>query len=202
MVRMRLPLNMTPAMWLRHQYSLLDVVDTLNYFRSIHLWQLAVLLCLPIANSSVKLGFSTPVSMHFSSKAQVLTKITGHLSQNYVFPAHEVLDTVHVDHVPSLPVHRIPSAEYQRCKQSVAETMSIVHINRCPRVWTWSGVTMVSLRLEGDALYAMRVVPESVFLRSGRECRSMATTPMRFRVPGEPEVYYGLTDEASFFLPG
>ena len=202
LIRMRLPLNSTPAMWLRHNYSLADVVATLDCFRSIHLWQLAVLLTLPIANSSVKLGFSTPISMHFSSKAQVIYKLTSYLNQTFTFGTVNILDTLHMDHVPPLPVHRLPMKEYQRYASWVLPTVQILQINECPHVWWWNRTCMVSLRMEGDALYAVRVLTESVFHASQREHRSLATTPLRLRHTQSAELLYGVMDEAAFFLPG
>ena len=100
-MRLCLPLLFTPEVWVRHQYSLEDVVDTLNYFKSNQLWKLAVLLGIPLSNSSVKISHSSPTSMVFSSKAIVMVKIVAFLRKHYIFPDKSVLDKTHDDHYHS-----------------------------------------------------------------------------------------------------
>ena len=104
---MRLPLTFCPDTWVRHRYSLEDVVDVLNYNQSDILWHLALLLGIPLSNSSVKISFAHPTAMVFSSKAIVMVKITNHLRRYYAFAPQNVLDKTHEDHVPPLPVHRL-----------------------------------------------------------------------------------------------
>lgn len=199
---MRLPLLFSPEVWIRHKYSLADVIETLNYFRSIHLWQLAVLLGIPLSNSSVKLAFSTPTSMVFSSKAIVLVKIANHLRKYYKFAKTCVLDKTHEDHVPPLPVHRVPMPTYQLWKQHTPSDKNRVNMlsrNSVAQVFTWNGVQMVPLWMEGDCIYMIRVVTQLMFEQSGRESDALATKPIEFMCAGM--LYCGLVDEAAFFLP-
>jgi hypothetical protein len=201
-MNMRLPLIFSPEVWSRHDYSLEDVIDTLNYFRSIHLWQLAVTLGVPLSNSSVKLAFSSPTSMVFSSKAIVMVKIATHLRKHYKFPAQSVLDRTHEDHVPPLPVHRIPARTYQmwmgRTPQEKTET-SMLTENEVEHLFTWKDILLVPMWMEKDCIYMIRVIDEHTFHASKRDCDSLSTRPIHFRCKGF--LFYGLVDEAAFFLP-
>lgn len=201
-MQMKLPLLLSPDVWIRHNYSLADVIETLNYYRSIHLWQLAVLLGIQLSSSSVKLSFSTPISMVFSSKAIVMCKIANHLRKYYTFPTAVVLDKTHEDHVPPLPVNRIPAAEYDHWKQRAPDRqdISMLSDNVIAEPFAWRNVLLAPMWMEGDCVYMIRVVDEPTFVASGREALSLATQPIRFR-DHQNRRYCGLVDEAAFFLP-
>jgi len=202
-MRMKLPLLFCPHVWRRHSYSLSDVVDTLNYFASMLLWQLAVLLGLQLSNSSVKLAFSSPSAMVFSSKAIVIERITKQLDKYYKFPPSSVLEKTHEEHVPPLPIHRINGMDYQLWK-SRTPTREAQHnmmkVNVIEDVFEWKSITLVPMGMEDDCIYMIRVVDMRTFEESGRECGSLCERPMHFSLNGAD--MYGLCDEAAFFLPG
>jgi hypothetical protein len=201
-MKMKLPLMFSPDFWKRHSYSLEDVVDTLNCFPSIHLWQLAVLLGVQLSNSSVKLVFSTPPAMVFSSKSIVLTKITSQLKKFYSFPETNVLDTTYEEHVPPLPIHRIPTAEYQLWKSrtpKLKHQIKILTPNHIDFIFNWKNITMVPMWLEDNCIYMMRVVTEDIYYQSGKEYKSLATRPATFIYNGIK--MFGLCEECAFFLP-
>jgi hypothetical protein len=181
-IKLRLPLIFTPEVWRRHEYSLEDVIDTLNYFKSNQLWQLALLLGIPLSNSSVKLSFSGPCSLVFSSKAIVMVKIGDLLRKHYSFPETSVLDKTHNDHVPQLPVHKIRADSHQYWKARVPES-SYSHLERknISEFFSWKDIQMVPMALEGDHLYMIRVVAEGVFLNSEREIVLMAPSSRTLR---------------------
>lgn len=202
-MRLCLPLIFTPEVWVRHEYSLEDVVDTLNFFQSNQLWQLAVLLGIPLSNSCVKPTFSRPTAMVFSSKAIVMVKIVAFLRKHYEFSNASVLDKTHDDHVPPLPVHYIPSDLYQHWKEKALaqkDAVSMLRKNRVDELFVWKDITMALMGIEGDHLYMIRAVSADVFLQSHRETDSYAAKPVHFVLP-DKRVYYGCIDEASFFLP-
>lgn len=201
-MHMRLPLLFSPEMWIRHKYSLSDVIETLNYFRSIHLWQLAVLLGIPLSNSSVKLAFSTPTALVFSSKAIVLVKIANQLRKFYTFSKVAVLDSTHEQHVPNVAVHRVPMETYQRMKKQAPadqNQISMIGSNTVEQVFDWEDIQIVPMWMESDSVYCVRVVPEDVFIKSGRECDSLVTKPVEFVCKGKK--YCGVVDESCFLLP-
>jgi hypothetical protein len=200
-VKMTLPLMFSPDVWRRHEYSLEDVIDTLNYFKSIHLWQLAVLLGIPMSSSSVKAAFSSPTAMVFSSKAIVMYKIASHLRKYYTFPTCSVLDRTHEDHVPPLPVHRIDPKVYTYWKSKCSLDKSHIHMlgENVSEVFTWRDIYMLPMWMEHDCIYMIRGVEENVFTACQRESDSLSTRPLMFRCGGVR--YFGLIDEAAFFLP-
>jgi hypothetical protein len=199
---MNLPLSFSPDTWVRHRYALADVIETLNYFRALHLWQLAVLLGIPLSNSAVKLSFAIPTSMVFSSKAIVLMKIANHLRQYYTFPKSHVLDKTKEDHVPPLPVHRIPSTMYQEwklCTPVDKTQISMLTQNKIERLLSWNNIQFAPMYMEGDYIYTIRVVSKEIHDQSGREADSLATKPVDILCADK--LYCGLYDEAVFFLP-
>ena len=201
-MRLCLQLLFTPEVWVRHQYSLEDVVDTLNYFKSNQLWKLAVLLGIPLSNSSVKISHSSPTSMVFSSKAIVMVKIVAFLRKHYIFPDKSVLDKTHDDHVPQLPVHHIPASEYYKWKAlapSEPNAISVLKKNTVEEFFDWNGIQMVPMALEGDHIYMIRVVRADVFEKSQRDHHSMAARPFHFLL--DDVLFYGCIDESAFFLP-
>lgn len=201
-VRMKLPLLLSPEVWMRHNYSFEDIIDTLNYFKSIHLWQVAMLLGIQLHASSVKLSFSTPSSMVFSSKAIVLVKIANQLKKCFPqqYNAVNVLDRSHEDHVPPLPVHRIDTEEYQTWKRRTPlETdIKMLRPNKVDHVFHWKDIVLVPMWMEGDCIYMVRVVNKEVYEQSTRDTDSISTMPPRFIYQGT--MLYGV-DEAAFFLP-
>lgn len=201
-MKMKLPLSFSPEVWHRHEYSLSDVIHTLDCFLSRHLWQLALMLGIPLSNSSVKLSFSSPTAMVFSSKAIVLIKIGQQLEKFYSFPERDVLDKNHDEHVPPLPIHRIDASDYQLWKSRTPKSrndITILQTNVIDHVFHWKGIMMVPMWMESDCIYMMRVVTDETLINSKREHDSLATRPFCFDYKGQR--LWGLCDEASFFLP-
>lgn len=202
-IRMNLPLICCPDMWIRHNYSLEDVVDTLNYIKPYDLWQLAVIFGIQLSNSSVRMAFSAPKSIHLSSKATVMIKIAQLLQKYYVFPSHNVLDKTHDEHVPALPVHRINARQYHYWKSRTPRERidtSWLRPNRVSEFYHWREILLTPLWMEGDAIYMIRVVRRQVYIDSGRNIDVPATRPPVYLL-GQDETYFGLADEAAFFLP-
>lgn len=201
-VRMKLPLNCTPQMWSRYNYSIEDVVDTVNPYPPIVLWRLAVMLGIPLSNSSVKLVFSTPTSMVFASKSIVMTKITLKLAEHYQFQPQSILDKQHPDHVPPMPISRVPTAHYQEWRAHTfpnKKSIRMTQLNYVARVFTWQGITIVPLYMEDNSIFCMRVITEDEFEACGRVSCSMATKPIRFSC--QNITYCALVDEAVMMLP-
>lgn len=208
-IRLQLPLCATPAMWQRHNMSLTDVIDVLNTLNIIHLWRLAVLLGFTPPMSSLKPGFATPVAMFFVSKNSVLVRVSGCLLRNFPWLGNEstpsALDKSRRRHVPPCPVHRIPMHEYQTWRDSVRPWKRLSENTDVDDAafYTWRDITLVALSVEDDAIHAARVVSAAVYHASGRarELQALITRPFVFRRT-DGSVWYGLLDEAVFFLPG
>lgn len=198
---MHLPLAFSPSTWVRHRYSFEDMVDIFNYNNSDLLWQLAVMLSVPLTNSSVKLSFARPTSMVFSSKAIVMVRIMNQLRQYYNFSSQSVLDKTHEEHVPPPPVHRITSEEYQHWKMITAacEPLRMLGPNERPELFAWRGILLAPVCMEDNSIYMIRVITEEQSKRTGRTGESLVSQPVVFHTQGK--TYHGLVDEACFFLP-
>ena len=177
------------------------MVDIFNYNNSDLLWQLAVMLGIPLTNSSVKLSFARPTSMVFSSKAIVMVRIMNQLRQYYEFSSQSVLDKTHEEHVPPPPVHRIPSEEYQHWKviTEACEPLKMMGPNERPELFQWRGIHMAPVCMEDSSIYMIRTITEEQSQRTGRTGDSLVSRPVVFHAQGK--TYHGLVDEASFFLP-
>lgn len=202
-VRLRLPLNFNPETWQRHGYSMEDVIDTLNYHGSIHLWQLALQLCVQLSSSSVKLSFTSPTAMNFSSKAIVVFKIAKQLKEFYKFSATNRLDKSLIEHVPSIPVHRIPNSTYELWRQHSPlkeQGVSFLSVNERTMLMPWKDIQMLPMWIEQNgSLYLIRVVTPEVMKAAGRMGNSLASSPPSFKCQGN--LYYGLVDEVGLYLP-
>ena len=199
-IRLTLPLMLTPDVWMRHEFSLVDVVDVLDCFKANQLWQLAQLLGIPVSSSSVKLGFSSASSIVCCSKAIIMEKITKTIRErkDIILRDQNVLDRTHEDHVPQLPVHYISNSEYSYWKGKV-QPMNMLTENIVDGLFKWKDILLTPIGLEGDHLYMIRVVSLDVFKASNRHCDSLVTKPVPFVFQGQ--IYCGLIDEAAYFLP-
>lgn len=129
-------------------------------------------------------------------------KIASLLRKHYTFPSASVLDRTHEDHVPPLPVHRIDPKLYAHWKSQTSPDrsgISMLQENILSDVFRWKDIIMLPMWLENDCLYMIRGVDEPTFIASERECDSLSVRPLHFSCNGVR--YYGLIDEAAFFLP-
>ena len=199
-IRLSLPLMMTPEVWMRHEFSVSDVIDVLDCFKANQLWQLAQLLGIPVSSSSVKLGFSSAASIICSSKAIIMEKIAKTIRErpDFTFGNQSVLEKTHEDHVPQLPVHYISHSLYCDWKAKV-NPASMLNMNTIDDLFHWKDITLTPIALERDHLYMIRIVPKSVFIQSNRANNSPVNRPIAFKLNDAD--YCGLIDEAAFFLP-
>ena len=190
---LKLPSFMTVDMWRRHGYSLTDIRTTLKYFTANDLWQCALHLGIQMSGSSIRLSFSSPVSMVFGSKSIAIKKIM-HKAESFGFGhTNSVLDTSHEDHIPPLPVHTLD-------RKAWSEMMALFHnrpinylgVNEFDGTFEWGRVLFLPLWREDEAIYAVRVVRE--FHSS---VTSLATSPIDFDVRGER--MFGV-EESCFFV--
>uniref|UniRef100_A0A6C0CL08 Uncharacterized protein n=1 Tax=viral metagenome TaxID=1070528 RepID=A0A6C0CL08_9ZZZZ len=199
-ITLTLPLMLTPDVWMRHEFSLVDVVDVLDCFKANQLWQLAQLLGIPVSSSSVKLGFSSASSIVCCSKAIIMEKITKTIRErkDIILREQNVLDRTHEDHVPQLPVHYISNSDYSYWKSKM-QPMNMMSENIIDDMFVWKDITMTPLGQEGDHLYMIRLVSWDVFKASNRQCDSLVTKPVPFVF--QNKIYCGLIDEAAYYLP-
>ena len=200
-ISMNLPLGFNPDTWRRHGYSFNDVVDTLDSFSSMHLWQFVLLCGLAPQSSSIKAAFQKPTSLTYSSKKIALTRITNFIGMSFKFPDQSVLDQIHTDHVPPPPIHRIPTQLYYKWKKltPLPLTRKFLIPNYVNDVFEWNGIMMIPWEMQGDNIYMIRLVQKSEFVRSGRRDDSYSTRCPKFIY--KDKTYYGIYDEVAFFLP-
>jgi hypothetical protein len=199
-VHMVLPLFLTLPVWQRHDYSLDDVQVTLDCFSAENLWQCALLLGVTTSNSAVKLSFTTPESLVFSSKAIVIRKLIKLLHDNQFFTSQvSVLDKVRDEHEPPLPIHRLCRSDFELlCSLMPTQPVALLRAIPVVRTFRFKNTDIVPLWVEGGALYCVRVVPADVYQSARKPCRSLSTRPLDIRI-GDLE-YAGL-EEAMFFEP-
>ena len=92
---------------------------------------------------------------------------------------------------------------YQYWKQKLDHyaPLSYTDANKRDEFYAWRGILLTPMWMEhGDVLYMMRVVTEKQGKKTGREGDSHANRPLLFQCQGQ--TYFGLVDEALFFLPG
>lgn len=200
-VQLHLPLFLTLPVWIRHGYSTRDIRTTLEYFASIHLWQCALLYGISISNSAIKLSFSTRESMVYGSKAIVIRKIEKAVQNIHDFTSNShVLDTVRVDHIPPLPLHRMLKPQFHELVQLLpTQPVDLMQSIVFERSLTWRGIDIVPLWFEQDALYCIRIVPLQVFVNSQRmQHACLSNRPLDVWVSG---TQFAGTEEAMFFVP-
>lgn len=200
-VHLTLPLFLTPQVWLRYGYSLSDVLLTLDFFRAENLYQLALLFGISPSNSAVKVAFASKTSIVFSSKAIAVKKIKTVLVNRYQFAVHSVLDTVRTQHVPPLPVVEILKTDYDRVITWIPDDVKITKGDVWPCAYRYKDISLVPYAVEKGAIYAVRVVPWSTFLASGRRHGSLSTRPMPVTLRDDPHTKYCAVEEACFLVP-
>lgn len=207
-VDLKLPLFMTLDVWKRHGYSLGDIQTTLEYFSSVHIWQCALMLGISPCSSAIKLSFASPESIVFSSKCIAIKKILRVLKQEGLFDEGvSVLDIARKDHIPPIPVHLVTDANYQLLDDMIPKKVDHFNPMFYPQVFEWSDIVMVPLWVEGDAIYATRVVAKEEFDRSRRHSGDIqATKPLDIRVGTADHVqsatmYCGVEEVCFFKTP-
>ena len=200
----QLPLFLTLPVWKRHRYTFADIKKTLSSFSSEYIWQLALLLGIPLCSSAVKSTFHNSYMLVFGSKAVAIRKIMLYLHTNEsscLEFKHSVstLDNVRDEHVPPLPIHQVTDEFYHILLHSIPETpiylLKPIHVKT---IFKWCDIFIVAMSVDREAIYCVRVVLLSTF-RSSRKYTKvcMSTEPLIICVDGLD--YAGL-DEAMFFV--
>lgn len=198
---LNLPMFLTPTTWKRHEFTLEDVVSTLDSFSAISLWQLALMYDIAPSSSAIKLSFSNPEAMVFGSKAIVIRKIVSTMLKIHSFSnGKSVLDTQRVSHTPKIPIHKIENTMYDEMIRILpSDRIDVTSETVFERVLKWRDITIVPLWIEDDAIYAIRVVGVDVFLYSGRSQNiCLSTMPVLIRC--HDGTYYAGIDEAIFMV--
>ena len=147
-VVMHLPLFLTMDVWVRHDYSLIDIQTTLEYFSPKHLWQLALLYGISSSNSAIKLAFSNPETMVYGSKAIVIRKIMKILHDNYTFKqSGSVLDTERKEHIPPIPIHKISENEYKMLLSCLPDSVdNLLDVVEISNKYSWRNIYLAPIR--------------------------------------------------------
>lgn len=194
-IKLTLPLFMTIPVWKRHEYSYSDIIETLNYFSSLHLWQCALLFGIVPSNSAIKIAFSTRQSMVFGSKAIVIKKL-GKILENIFEEKPSILDNKR-EHKPPLPIHTISMEKFKEMRNLIPRKK----IDMLDKIFVqeyicWKDIKIIPLWLEKDAILCVRIVKENIFHKSPRCKNSISNMPLKVVI--HQECYSGL-EECMFF---
>lgn len=202
LVKFSLPLLATPNMWIRHKYSLQDIQETLHFLSSGHIWKLASLLGYTTPYFAVQPTHATRTDIKFSDKKNTLNKILTYVQSHYTLSKTSVLERSHSHHNPPLPAHHVPGEHYNHLRSLIPTTSSWSHMKHNEiyfDFYNWRGVQLIPIRLEGNHILCMRVVPLQQVIDAGRDISCMCTKPMTFLKNNQ--LYAALTDESCFLLP-
>ena len=196
---LHLPMFLTEQVWERCEYSIDDIKTTLEYFSALLLWQCALVYDITPSNSAIKLGFSTPESMIYGSKAIVIRKIYKKLCSKFI-KKDSVLDKTCIDHIPPIPVHRLSAHKWSALQQMVPknnENTNLLCNLYYDSIFMWKDIQMVPLNYEQNYIYCVRIIPEEIFHTSNRiQNPSLSNRPLSIYVRNQK--YYGIEETCLF----
>jgi hypothetical protein len=179
-VRISLPVAMSPVTWDRHMWSHQTIFDILVCFPGKYAWLLCLLMGIPIAPSSIKLSFATESDMLIGSKSIALRKLSKFIRSRWSSVnintnlAHGI---AHIDHVPILPVEIVSVQMIQYMYSLIPTSMNIFHPITCKGLFKFYGQDWLPVRIEGNAVLAHRVVDDVVYKQLYRTKNTLVTTP-------------------------
>lgn len=148
-LNLRLPLFLHSDTWERHQYTLEDILLTVNCFSPFHLWPKAIWMHVPAANSAVKPSCAHDDALIYGGKAIACSKIIKVLETSN--PAiKKRVDSVLLKpddrHTPPLPVHGFSSQVMNDMKTIVPdESIDLLKSRRSydQGVFSWKDISVV-----------------------------------------------------------
>lgn len=197
-ISIQMPLFLTHDVWVRHDYSLKDILKTLECFTAKHLWQCALLYDISASHSAIKFTFSHPEHFVFGSKTIVIQKIKKVL-ERMSWPKQGVLDLELCTHIPPLPKHIISKVDMQYLISNIPTVLpSTGKPTHYSSVFEWRDIYLVPFEMENDnTLSCVRVIPMEIFKASGRmNHNSLTHLPLSIMVKGK--AYAGVEEWCLF----
>lgn len=208
-VKMHLPQFLSRSLWMRHNYSYEDIANTLQCFKPHHLLHLAIAERQALTKLAVQPSCETVHKFVYGAKAIVISHLETWLKFTY-FPVPDaringvvpnVLNTIETtSHVPPLPLHAIPSAEYRKYFEMLPEgkdpEQQYYRLLCAP--FQWRGISIVPIELERHQYLLMsRVLTLHDYIETYGEPSCMTMQPILIVLAGD---LYCVCEESFYFV--
>ena len=167
-----IPTCVTPEYWQRHTLSRHDIETIVSYVPTLFLWLVALTHGLHCPWYSLRTSAASTLDVTMSGKATaielLLTTLGIQPSSTNRLDLHSVES---FEHVPPVPRHTIPTADFLRLTHNLVGPL----LPRCllldtdlipqiPFIWSYRGLPLVAVGLEGDVVCCHVVVPEANYV--------------------------------------
>lgn len=202
---MYLPLSLTPDVWLRYKYTLDDIRVTLHAHPPELVTQLTLLLGITITQKQVQPNSTDDVARTFISKSPHIRRIVDRIPASWPILKEykqSVLDKVHLEHVPPLPIVHVTPQLYQEAQEKLLPPdydIDFYDDNKWNgALVNWSDIQLLPTCQDpkDHSILCWRMIKWSVYSSSGRNITIPICRPAIFIIQG---VRYARVEEACFF---
>ena len=171
-LKLTLPRCLMPSYFVKHKLCKQDVLSILDTLPSREVWLLGLAIGAGnLAPSCFRTAYSNLQDISITSKATVIRKILNKLDYLFFLNKEPVLDNsaVSLHHVPALPKHFIPHADFLHLSQDIFLFLNIFEIIQVNKLFHYADRTWIAIAFEGDFIFALRTVPIEIYNKSRRE---------------------------------
>ena len=164
--KLNLPSCLLHTYWKRHNLSMNDVQQCLEYNDALRIWLLALLFGIDSSSSSLKPSFATSTGVLVSSKAISVRKLLRKL--NITLRPNDCIGkfVASLVHVPGLPSHCVSPSLFNRMSRALTPNLNIFETICVSDIVPFKDILWLPRAFEGTAIYVTRVVKLSVFEES------------------------------------
>lgn len=166
---LRLPITLLCTYWKRHDLSIADAYQCINYVPAQFIWMLALLYGQDLSPSSLKPSFANETDVLVSSKAIAVKKIIRIITHKF---SH--IDKIFADpssqHIPAIPTHYISRALYDVAASALSPVLDIHTTNVVHGFISYVGVLWLPRLFEGASISCTRVIRKPPCGRYTTEC--------------------------------
>ncbi len=206
-IKFRLTLSrcLMPSYWKFANLSKKDVRAILDVLPSRDVWLLGLAIgAVTLAPSSFRTAYAHLGDILITSKANVINHILLKFERQFSENEKSILDNsiVSLHHNPSLPKFYILKVEFDKLANTLLPDLqffgSRTNVNH---LFTYrENSQWIAIAFEGDALYALRAVPEEDYIKSKREkIFGIATKMPLIILQTTNQVYAILSDDGALF---
>lgn len=179
-LRLTLPCSLMPSYWIKNKLSASDVASILDANTSRDVWLLGFAVgAVTLAPSSFRTSYSSPADISITSKASVIRKILFKLGHLLVLHKNSALNDcgVSLQHIPALPKHYVTEQEFYNVSQDILPCIDMLHVIKVNKLFLFQGTKWVAIAFEGDAIFALRAVEETIYKKSNRPAGLLSRSP-------------------------
>ena len=195
-MKLHLPCFAVPTYWARYNLSREDVICISEHVSAAVFWLIALLLDVNVSASAVRPSFSSAETVLVSSKAIAYRKIERVIQHTFSSVSVLEMGLASIDHVPALPVCRVSVKAMSFLKNILYPKLSSFRNNTVSSHFVHNCIPWLARSVEGDAVFAQRLIHLSDFNNSGKYHGSYSSRPLVVTLHGEPFV---LAEEACLF---